>query len=313
MKLPAAVVCIAAGAQQRPVVRAARSLGLAVVGVDRDPRAPALAECSARVLASTHDPDAVVRGVAPLRARFDFRGVLVRSAGPPVVAAAELAAALGLPGVPPASARAIVDKERLISACRAAGIAAPDVRSGATLEALWPESLALPCVVKPALGLVGKRAIHFVGDRASLAAAFEAAREASLTGRVNAEAFVPGHDVGLVAVVRDGRLRPITLIDEWNEIDDAGAVRPRGVSAPSRFSGTVEEERVWALARRLVAHFALDTTAFMMACRRIPRARSSTRSASSPPATPRASRRRPCARAPRSRPCGRRACRCRAS
>jgi hypothetical protein len=264
------VVCLAAGVQQLPVVRAARALGLSVVGVDRDPQAPAFAACDARVLASTHDPATVLRGLQPLTDRFRFEGVLVRSAGPPVVTAAEVCAALGLPGVPPASARTIVDKERLVRACQEADLPAPALRSGARLAEIAPDSLPLPCVVKPALGLVGKHAIRLVADRAQLASAFEAARAASLTGRVSVEGYVPGLDVGLVSVVREGALHPITLIDEWNELDASGHVRPRGVAAPSRFSGRPEEARVLALARGLIAHFGLRTTAFMMACRITP-------------------------------------------
>lgn len=267
---PPAVVCIAAGPQQLPVVRAARSLGRAVIGVDRDPGAPALVACAGRIAASTHDGEAVVRGLSSWTARYRFCGVIVRSAGPPVVTAAEVSAALGLPGVSPGAARTIVDKERLLAACRTAGLPAPAVRSGATLAEISPETLTLPCIVKPALGLVGKRAIRWVEDRDRLGPAFAAARAASLTGRVNVEAWVPGQDVGLVAAVRDGVLHPVTLIDEWNELDESGAIRPRGVSAPSRFSGRPEEARVLALARRLIAHFELRTTAFMMACRLLP-------------------------------------------
>lgn len=265
-----AVVCIAAGVQQRPVVRAARALGLEVIGVDRDPDAAAFPDCDDHVVASTHDAGAVIAALAPLRARHRFQGVLVRSAGPPVVTAAEVARFLGLPGVPPESACTIIDKERLNGACRAAGIAVPELRAGATLDEIAPGSLRFPCIVKPALGLVGKRAIRLVSQPGELARAFEHARAASLTGRVNVEAFVPGLDVGLVSVVRDGVLEPITLIDEWNELDATGTLRPRGVAAPSRFSGGPEEAAILALAQRLVERFGLRRSAFMMAVRITP-------------------------------------------
>ncbi len=268
-----AAVCIAAGAQQLPVIRAAGSLGLAVVGVDRDPEAVGFEACEERVLASTHDPSAVLRRLEPLAERYDFRSVLVRSAGPPVVTAAVVSETLGIPGVSPEAAHQIVDKERLLAACAEAGIPAPSVRSAAKLEDLESPGAPippLPCIVKPALGMVGKQAIRMVRAESELAEAFAASRAVSATGRVNVEEWVPGFDCGLVSVVRGGVLHPITLIDEWNEIDGDGAVLPRGVSSPSRFSGQPEEGRVLALARRLVSHFALDTTAFMMACRVLP-------------------------------------------
>ena len=253
--------------QQLPIVRAAGALGFAVIGVDRDPDAPAFSFCDARVVASTHDPEATLAGLLPLRADHDVRGVLVRSAGPPVVTAAEVGRAFGVPGVPPASARTIVDKERFLAACAEAGLPAPAARSGEALADLDLTKIGFPCVVKPALGLVGKRAVRMVSDPRALPEAFEAARQASVTGRVNVEAWVPGYDVGLVSVVRGGALHPITLIDEWNDVDTEGSIRPRGVSTPSRFSGTPTEARLLALAEQVIAHFQLDTTALMMACR----------------------------------------------
>ncbi len=262
-----AAISIAAGPQQLPVLHAARALGLAVIGVDRDPDAPGFAACDARVVASTHSPEETLAGLREVVDGFDLRGVLVRSAGPPVVTAAEVAAAFGLPGVPPRSARTIVDKEALGRACRKHGLPAPALRSGESLDELDPDTIDLPCVVKPALSLVGKGGIRVVSRREELSIAFTAACEASITGRANVEAWIPGRDVGLVSVVRGGHLHPITLIDEWNDVAPSGAIRPRGVAAPSRFSGGPEEARVVSLARRLVEAFELDTTAFMMACR----------------------------------------------
>lgn len=262
-----AVVCLAAGVQQLPVIRKARALGYAVVAVDRDARAPGFAECDHRLVLSTHDPAPVVAGLGPISANHRFAGVLVRSSGPPVVTAAEICRALGLPGVPPDSARTLVDKERMQKACKRAGVPVPSARSGARLADVAPDTLPFPCVVKPTLCLVGKAAVRVVHEREALGPAFDEACRLSLTGRANVEAFVPGRDVGLVSVVRGGRLYPITLIDELNASAADGAVRQLGIASPSIYSGKLEEERVHALARRVVSAFGIDTSAFMMACR----------------------------------------------
>ncbi len=264
---PRAVVCLAAGASQRPVIARARSLGLRVVAVDRDPGAPGLVEADEHIDESTHDPEAVAAAIGSLRDRYDFTGVLNRSAGPPVVTAAVVSERLGLPGVAPGQARAVIHKAQFLDACRAAGLPVPAGFAAGSYREVERARPELPCVVRPSLAMVGKQAVRLVSSRPALRAAFREARAVSLDGRVRVETFVPGCDVGLVAYARAGRLHPVTLIDEINGLDCDGHVRPLGVAAPSRFSKTPLARELVEIAERVVAAFGIDTSPVMLAFR----------------------------------------------
>lgn len=264
---PEAVVSVAAGRSQETLIHKARSLGFAVIGVDQDPAAPGLAACDERILRSTWEAGPIRDALRPLEARYALRAVLVRSAGPPVAAAAELARALGLPGVPPEAARLVLDKACLLETCARSGIAAPRVRAALRPTEFDARELPLPCIVKPSLPRVGKQAVRRVDRAQELPAALAAAAEASTNGRANVEERVPGRDVGLVAFVQGGQLLPVTLLDELNHEDDAGCVVGRGCAVPSVFSEGPEEQRILDLAQRLVDVLGIEASPFMLACR----------------------------------------------
>jgi hypothetical protein len=264
---PEAVVSVAAGRSQETLIHKARALGFAVIGVDQDPTAPGLAACDARILHSTWESGPIREALRPLESRYALRAVLVRSAGPPVATAAELARALGLPGVAPETARLVLDKACLLEACARSGIAAPRVFGAVRPTQLEGRELPLPCIVKPSLPRVGKQAVRRVEHERDLPAALAAAAAASSNGRASVEEWVPGRDVGLVAFVQEGRLLPVTLLDELNQEDAEGGIVARGFALPSVFCERPEELRVLELAQSLIGALRIGTAPFMLACR----------------------------------------------
>ena len=105
-----AVISIAAGAGQLPLILTARRLGFAVIAVDRDPDAPGMELADARLVRSTHDLEGILEGLEPLRERFRSRAVATKSSGVPVATTAGVAHALGLPGLNPECARLAVSR-----------------------------------------------------------------------------------------------------------------------------------------------------------------------------------------------------------
>jgi biotin carboxylase len=245
-----ALVSIAAGRSQLPLLRAAEREGLAAIGVDRDPAAEGLGLCDERVACSTHDPDAVLAGLAPLRARYEIVAVATQSSGRPVATAARVAAALGLPGLDPERAERATTKPGMLALARAAGVAVPLHRRCRALADAT--ELAPPLVVKPALTVVGKAGVRLVRERSGLPAAFEEARAASADGAVEVEAFVPGADVVLAAHFAADALRPLALLDEDTRFDGEGRARGWGIAVRPGLADEPEHEDVVAGARRLV-------------------------------------------------------------
>lgn len=262
-----AVINLGAGKNQYPVILAAKRLGFSVLAVDRDPHAPGFALSDERLELSTFEAAPIIQALSSLTDRYQMLGVINRSSGPPVLTSAEICQAFGLPGVSPEAARAILHKSELRAACALHGLDGPRCYSASSLAEIDPSSLNFPCILRPSLSLIGKSGISLSSNILDLPVAFANAKAVSLDGMVNIEEYIPGSDISLMAIVKKGQLHPITLIDELNVIDDTQKINTIACVIPSLFSGRLEEERIIALARRIVANFRLDTTAFNMACR----------------------------------------------
>ena len=252
--------------RQLPVIRAAVSLGLEVVAVDRRPEAEGFSVAQRALQASTHDPGAVIAALARLRPAPDLRAVLCRSSGPPVRTAGVLCRALGVPGLTPAAAEAAIHKGRFRRLCRRLGLPGPGFVEVSASEAV-PDGQRLPAVVRPALPVVGKAGVARVRDRWELAAAVAEAAAASLDGRVVVEDYLEGADAVLLALVREGRLEPLAWLDEFVAFDAAGRARGAGFACPSALPA---ELRGGMGARKLAAALEVDCSAFHLSCRVTP-------------------------------------------
>lgn len=266
-KLKPAVICLAAGKSQLIVIKKAKELGFAVLAIDRDPDAPGFRLSDEQIVLSTYEAKPIIRQLHTLQENYKFSGVINRSSGIPVVTAAEICQEFALPGIYPALAHIIIDKSQLMKVCTVHGIAAPVCQSVSLLAEIDRTDLYFPCVIKPALSIVGKSGVRIVQDANELPAAFRAAKDASMNGIVNIEELIQGRDVSLMSVVQRGQLYPITLLDELNESDPKGNIKGAGFAVPSVFSGQPEESSIINLAMQVVDILKLDTTAFNMSCR----------------------------------------------
>ncbi|HET6284757.1 MAG TPA: ATP-grasp domain-containing protein [Polyangia bacterium] len=185
------------------------------------------------------DPEgaaAVIAGVAPATTRA------VLSVGGETAALVATAAArrLGLPSNDPAAVAATGNKLRMRTLCAAAaaaGRAVPipaffaiplDADPAVVADRVTAE-LGWPCVIKPLL-LSASRGVMRVDDAAGLRTAMArlarllsapALREMDpvLSQQALLEAFVPGREVALEALLADGQLRPLALFDKPDPLD----------------------------------------------------------------------------------------------
>lgn len=266
-KLKPAIICLAAGKSQLIVIKKAKELGFVVLAIDCNPDAPGFSLSDERIVLSTYEAKPIIRQLHTLEDRYQLSGVVNRSSGIPVVTASEICQEFALPGIPPASARIIIDKSQLMKVCTMHGIAAPTCQSASSLAEVDRSCLRFPCVVKPALSIVGKSGVRIVQDANALSAAFTAAKAVAMNSIVNIEELMQGRDVSLISVVQRGQLYPITLLDELNMTDSKGNIKGTGFAVPSIFSGQPEEALIIDLGRQIVDSFKLNTTAFNMSCR----------------------------------------------
>jgi biotin carboxylase len=149
----------------------------------------------------------------------------------PVVLAAEVARAFGLPGHPPAAAAVSRNKLLTRHALRAAGLPTPwfePVPIDADIAGL-ARRLQYPAVVKP-LALSGSRGVMRVDDAPGCLAAIDRLRRLLQSPDVQVErdaahdqalveAFIPGVEYAVEGLLDRGRLRVLAIFDKPDPLD----------------------------------------------------------------------------------------------
>jgi hypothetical protein len=149
----------------------------------------------------------------------------------PVVLAAHLARAFGLPGHPPAAAETSRNKLLMRRALREAGLPTPwfeAVAIGADIAAL-ASRIRYPAVVKP-LALSGSRGVMRVNGAEECAAAVERLRALLESADVRlerdaahqqalVESFIPGAEYAIEGLLHHGTLRVLAIFDKPDPLD----------------------------------------------------------------------------------------------
>ncbi|MBI2187205.1 MAG: ATP-grasp domain-containing protein [Acidobacteria bacterium] len=149
----------------------------------------------------------------------------------PVVLAAHLACAFGLPGHPPSAAAASRNKLLTRRAFRTAGLPTPWFEStpiDGDIHAL-ARRVPYPAVVKP-LALSGSRGVMRVDTAAECLAAFDRLRALLRSadvrierdeahGQALVESFIPGVEYAVEGLLDHGRLRVLTIFDKPDPLD----------------------------------------------------------------------------------------------
>ena len=223
---------------------AAAALGVEVVVGSEHAQALAKAMGDRALVVPLSDPVAAADAIEALHRRSPVAAVVaVDEQG--VVAAATASERLGLRHNPPAAVAATRDKGAMRVAMGAAGLAQPPhrlVRPGDDIAAA-AEAVGLPCVVK-AMSLSGSRGVIRADTAAEAVAVAERVRAiAGAAGSppdapVVVEAFVPGVEVAVEALLRGGRLHVLATFDKPDPLDGPYFEETIYVT-PSRLPATV--------------------------------------------------------------------------
>jgi biotin carboxylase len=181
-------------------VKAARALGVELIVGSEEP--PAIGDRSVAV--PLDDPEAAVPVIETID---DGRGVdaVVAVDDQGVVVAAAAGARLGFPHNPPDAVAATRDKRTLRERLATGEVAQPAFGDA-------PSAVGYPCVVKPT-GLAGSRGVIRCDDDAAYDAAVTRIR-AFWSGPLIVEQYVPGVEVAVEAILRDGTLTTLAVFDK---------------------------------------------------------------------------------------------------
>jgi carbamoyl-phosphate synthase large subunit len=212
------------GRWQVPVIRLAQEMGLIVICADGTPQPPAFDVADEAVQVPLQDVAALVRigrerrVDAAMTEQTDFAVPLV----------AQVAAELGLKGLPVDVAVAATHKGRMRERAAAAGIRQPDFRVCRSEEEAVAAAadLGLPLFCKPADGQSSRGVSRLdPADVATVIEAFRRAKEASPIGETIFEQYISGTEATVEGFVVDGQPTTLAISDKAHYPDLAGVAR----------------------------------------------------------------------------------------
>jgi biotin carboxylase len=204
------VLFVGAGRHQRRAIARARELGLRTVAVDRNPEALGFPEADAFEVVDFTD----VPGVIDAGRRHDVDGVLTVSADRAVPVVAEVAEALGLPGIGAETARLMTHKVAMRRLLADAGVPQPQFAAVRTLDEARRASrtVGFPSVLKPA-DSGGQRGVFRLESADDLERHLHAALAESPTEEAIVEEFQAGLELNGLVLARGGEVELLTLSD----------------------------------------------------------------------------------------------------
>ncbi len=245
---------------------AASTLGVAVtVGSDQEQTLAELAPGSSLRI-DFQQLDRSVARVVELHAEFPFDGV-VAAEDEGVQLAAAVGEALGLRQNRPEAAARARRKDLFRECLREAGVPCPEFRvfpldaDPIEVAAALSDSPGLPCVLKP-IALSASRGVIRTDRRDEAADVYrrvvgivEAANEenpGATPPGVLAEEYIPGEEVALEGILRDGMLEPLALLDKPDPLEGPFFEETAFVT-PSRHAPEVQSAIVAAVERTVEA------------------------------------------------------------
>ena len=204
------VLFVGAGRHQRRAIARARELGLRTVAVDRNPEALGAAEADTFEAVDFTD----VPRVIDVGRRHGVDGVLTVSADRAVPVVAEVAEALGLPGIGSETAQLMTHKVAMRRLLADAGVPQPRFAAVRTLDEARraARTVGFPSVLKPA-DSGGQRGVFRLESAGDLERHLHAALAESPTEEAIVEAFQEGLELNGLVIARDGEVELLTLSD----------------------------------------------------------------------------------------------------
>ena len=236
------VLFVGAGRHQRRAIARARELGLRAVAVDRNPDALGLPEADVFEVVDFTD----VPGVIDVARRHDVDGVLTVSADRAVPVVAEVAGALGVPGIGAETARLMTHKVAMRRLLADAGVPQPRFAAVRTLDEARraARTVGFPSVLKPA-DSGGQRGVFRLESADDLERHLHAALAESPTEEAIVEGFQDGLELNGLVIARDGNVELLTLSDRLRPPGIGFGVGWIHVYPSTLFSDTLlEAERV---------------------------------------------------------------------
>ena len=267
LKKKNAIVCLAAGNSQLPIILKAKSLGYVVITIDKNKKASGFKFADFGILKSTHQGESILQSLKKYISKFNFKGVINRSAGPPVVTASKITKYLDLPGVPIISAINLVNKDRMRNSFVKKKILVPKFKIFKNNRFNLKNIKKFPVVFKPGLSLVGKSGVTVVESNSKVLSAVKNAEKFTINNSILMEEFLEGPNLSLISFVKRGKLFPITILEEINKQKKDGSIVPGGYRTLKK-EHYKWRKKVINIAKEIVSKFNIEQSPLMISFRK---------------------------------------------
>lgn len=249
-----AIICLAGGISQLPLIETAKKRGYDVIVVDRNPDAPGLKLADYKIIESTYDTPRVLSELHALKKQYHFCGLLARTSGPALGTAASISEEFDLPGLSRDIIPLATEKSKLREFCEDHGISMPKGQRISCLNDLDPD-FPIPLIVKPDLPLIGKKDVRVVWEKENLSASVLAAIQSSGNGFAEVEEYIDGIDASTLFLMKHGHVAIINYWDELIGITAESRIKAVGVSTPSVIEGTDTSEKLRKESENISQYF----------------------------------------------------------
>ncbi len=259
-----ALIILAASKSSLLLIKKAKKVYSLII-IDKNPNASGFNFADEKIVLSTYEAEPIINRLSKLKGEYNFKGIITRSSGIPVITMAKIAKEFNLLGIEPSIAEKIVFKDKLMEESEKLSIPVPKHQTVTKLKDINWDKIQYPIVLKPSLGIIGKKGIRKIKNKFELVKFFKNTKKSSYNGYVDIERFEEGQDISLIAFSVKGKLYPIVLLDEINRFNKNGLLEVIGIMIPSQHDKY--ELRIYEFAQNIITKFNIDTSVFLMSCR----------------------------------------------
>jgi len=260
------IVCLGAGKNQLPLIRAAKNLGYQVIAIDRDPAAAGFSLADKCINLSTYDVNNIIQELEKIAKNVKLQGVLARVSTPALQTASAISQGFDLPGITKDLLPLAIRKSKLREFCKKHGFLFPAGQK--TSQSSERTDMELPLIIKPDVTIVGKKNIRIVDSLEDIQRYIDDAREISGNGLVEIEEYIDGIDIEVMFIAHQGKAVIVAIWDELVGVRLDGSITGLGISIPSVISGTESEKKLESIVHHFASFFP-DISMMLTLCFRI--------------------------------------------
>ncbi|MDF3818735.1 ATP-grasp domain-containing protein [Leptospira sp. 96542] len=208
-KLTGSYLSIGAGANQIPLIKAAKERGLKVIAVDKNPSAPGFIDSDIKILESTHEYRKILHAMSQVPLPYKLLGVGTRSFGKATYTTSYLAEKLKLKGNPVQSVSLFLNKEDVKGKVLKVGVPTPIPYTNLRKLTEKKPNIQFPVITKPKNGS-GKMGIQVFETESE----FKKFSKLKVSDSFLMEPFVEGEEVTVLGFVISSKFYLISITDK---------------------------------------------------------------------------------------------------